>query len=124
MVENRAFRRGLAAVALLVTGWFLVRGLMQGSVADSCASELVQAVERKDEAWLLEHVKSPSLKARLLDAHRPDLLFVRPQSEEWSRIGLAVRKSDTATVATPLYVLLSHAEKTCSFIQDYDAGAR
>lgn len=124
LFENRAFRFSAAGLLLLLAVWFFGDGLMRGSVADGCANELLHAVKRGDAAWLSAHVKSPSLKDRLVEAHRPDLLFVRPHSGAWSRIGLATRASDDATVAAPVYILLSHEEEGCMFIQDYDTNAQ
>jgi hypothetical protein len=114
---------GRWAIAALVTAvaWALVSALDRGAIADRCAEDLIAAASRRDTAWLGEHVRSPSLFETITSAHRVELLLVRPESSEWSRIGLAVRDTASATVARAVYVLVGSDER-CSFIQDYDGS--
>jgi hypothetical protein len=114
----------IGAVGLAIVAWFVTAALLKGRVADRCADELAAAVASKDRAYVTQHVRNPSLSSRLLDAARAEFLFVRPVDADWSRIGFAVRMSETATVAEPVFVLLSHEQSkdACSFIQDYQAA--
>lgn len=114
----------IAAIALAIGAWFVTAALLKGQVADRCAEELTAAVASKDRAYFTQHVRNPSLSSRLLDAARAEFLFVRPVDADWSRIGFAVRDSETATVAEAVFVLLSHEQSkdACSFIQDYESA--
>jgi hypothetical protein len=120
---SKGFRRTLLVVLLAIGTWFMVTALQQGSVADRCAEALATAVATKDRAYFAQHVKSPSLETRLLEAPHAELAFVRPVDSEWSRIGFLLKSSATATAAKPLFILLSHdqSKQECSFIQDYGA---
>ena len=121
VVLSKAFRRSIFGFLALLAIWFVYSSLRQGSAADRCAGSLLDAVARRDRTYLSQHVRNPSLAEQLATVHA-ELLFVRPIDPEWSRIGLAVRSSATATSAKPLYVLLSHQEsqQDCTFLQDYD----
>jgi hypothetical protein len=122
VVLSKAFRRSIFGILALLAIWFVYRSLRQGSVADRCSDSLLDAIARRDTAYLSQHVRNPSLAEQLAGV-QAELLFVRPVDPEWSRIGLAVRSSATATSARPVYVLLSHQEsqRDCTFLQDYDA---
>ena len=121
-ILSKALRRTIAVVLLAIGVWFVYRSLEQGSVADRCADALAAAVANKDRAYFQKHVKNPSLESKLLDASHAELAFVRPIDPEWSRIGFLVKETATATIATPVFVVLSHlqSKEECSFIQDYD----
>lgn len=122
LVQSKVFRRTILVVFAAAGIWFVYRSLAQGSIADRCAGSLLGAVAAKDQAYLSTHVKNPSLSETLLKAATVELLFVRPVDPEWSRIGLAIKTSATATVAQPVFVLLSHRRTECNFIQDYEGN--
>ncbi len=119
---SKALRRTVFVMLAALATWFVVSSLQRGSVADRCAGRLLDAVRNKDRVYLAEHVRSPSLEEELLNATHAELAFVRPTDPEWSRIGLFIRPSPTASVAKPVFILLSHehSQKECSFMQDYD----
>ena len=121
LVLSKSFRRTILALLIALVAWFFYRSLEQGSTADRCADDLLRAATAKDRAYLTAHVKNPSLADDLLAAASVELAFVRPVDPEWSRIGFAVKATASATVAQPVFVLLSHRRPDCSFIQDYES---
>lgn len=110
----------LAVAAVL----FAVLVLEQARYADDCASELLARARAKDKAYLSAAIRSPAAKAAIEGAAERELEFVRPSQDSTARIGLMLRDTESSTIATPLFLMLTSAEGECTFIQDYDGSSR
>jgi hypothetical protein len=121
--KGKAIARVVFAIFLLVAIVLMVKALMLGATADRCAEELAQAAEKHDAAYLDRTVKSPSAREKLAAAHHVELGFVRPLSSDWSRVGLFVKPTATATRAEVVLLRLSASTPDCEFLRDYEPGA-
>lgn len=90
--------------------------------ADACAEGLVSAQQSKDAAALERLVPSPGVRARIQDAGRFELIYVRPQ-DEGSQVGYAVASSSTVARADVLRLFLESEGEVCRFLQDEEGGA-
>lgn len=106
----------LLVVAVVMFGLFLAAGLQLGAAADYCAESLVHAIEKRDDKFIEETVKNPSLRDELLTAPTVELGYVRPLDSEWTRVGLFVR---TATTTKQVVLQLSTEDDRCTFLRDY-----
>jgi hypothetical protein len=121
--KAKTIARVVFAIFLLAAIVLIVKALILGAGADRCAEELAQAAQRHDAAYLDRALKSPSAREKLDAAHQVELGFVRPLSSEWSRVGLFVKSTATATRAEVVLLRLSADSPTCEFLRDYEPGA-
>lgn len=116
VLAHRTTRIVLMVLGLALAGWFLASGLRLGAAADGCATQLLEAANAKDEATVRRLVRNPSIQEKLLKGASVELTFVRPVSDEWSRVGLVV----TSTVRTPIALQLDARGDDCVFLRDYE----
>lgn len=125
MKTSRALwlQRGVLAAMVIIIGYFGSRALQRGAFADRCVDELVKRSIARDKPFLEGAVQSPLVVEQLLAAKRVELVFVRPLSEDWTRVGIAARATETATRADLLQLVLDNRVERCTFLRDYEAGA-
>lgn len=90
--------------------------------ADRCADVLLSAQGKKDERHLAEMVPSASVRQRIAQAQRFELVYVRPTSDG-SQVGYALARSSTAAKAELLRLFLEVRDEGCRFLQDEEGGA-
>jgi hypothetical protein len=115
---------GLIMLVLLLAGGaaVLVHEKKRAQGVDHCAGVLIRAAETKDRAALEETLKNPSMREALLGADSVELLFQRPASSEWFRVGLGLHSKTSTRSGLMVIVLDTSALPACRFLGDYERG--
>jgi hypothetical protein len=89
---------------------------------ERCAGTLIRAAEKKDRSTLEDALRNPSMRDALLAADSVDLLFQRPASSQWFRVGLGLHTKTSTRSGLMVLLLDTAALPSCRFLGDYERG--